>query len=57
MSEVMKVEYQVWFWEDEGIVLYLETEDYGKVVNECKHLRERGLEPLVYKKTTEILHI
>ena len=55
--QTISVEYQVWFWEDEGLTLSLETEDYDKVVSECENLRKKGFEYEVYKKTTELLDI
>lgn len=51
------VEYQVWLWEDDGLTLHLETEDYDKVVSKCEHLKNAGFEYEVHKKTTELLDI
>lgn len=51
------IEYEVWIWEDDGMSLHLQTEDYNKAVSTCEHLSTIGIEYEVYKKTTEVLDI
>lgn len=53
----MFIEYEIWIWEDMGLTLHLETEDFDKVVDKCKRLSSIGIEYEVHKKTTELLDI
>lgn len=53
----MAIVYEVWIWEDGGLALHLETEDYNKVVSTCEHLSSIGVEYEAYKKTTELLDV
>ena len=57
MEQTKMIEYEVWIWEDDGLSLHLETQDYNEVVSKCEHLSTVGAEYEVYKKTTELLDI
>ena len=55
--KTMSVEYEVWVWENDGLVVYVATEDYDTAVETCKELTSKGVEYEAYKVTNELLDI
>lgn len=55
--QTKSVMYEVYIWEDDGLTLSLETDDYNKVVSKCEHLSILGIEYEALKKTTELLDV
>ena len=55
--QTKSVMYEVYIWEDDGLTLAMETEDYNKVVSKCEHLNSIGIEYEALRKTVELLDI
>ena len=55
--QTKSVLYEVYLWEEDGLTLVLETEDYAAVKSKCEHLTSVGMEYEALKKTTELLDI